>query len=638
MPNDEPMAEPPNQNDAQRRATANQRWAAASRLFTEGKWAAAAQALRTAVALDSENAALWSDLGAAEQYHGDLAAASAAYERSLALQPNNPPTQANLGFLLVQQGQPQQCLDLLRPLLESANSTAQIWAAAGHAYRALDNLERAVASFHNALALAPGDAEARHNLAISLRAAWQLAEAKAVTRSLLESDPKHASAWYTLGHLEQATGRIDEAIDAFLRSVQLSPQPSRHSTLLTAIQYVEQIEPATLLAAHREWDAIHTRSVTPLPPPVTRPDIDRKLRIGFICSQFGQHPVGFLALPAIASLDKSRCTVVCYSGRSVEDDYTIRFRTAADIWRVTTELSAEQLAAQIRTDEIDILIDLMGHTSPALLAFAYRPAPLQISWLGYVGTTGMQTTDCLLADAHHILPGEEAFYTEQILRMPHGYACYGPPDYAPEVNELPALKSGNVSFGCFNNPAKFSPGILQAWAEILRRVPNSRLLLKYFGLDDRETQQLFMAHFAAANIDPTRITFEGGTAHSQTLDAYQRVDLALDTQPYSGGLTTCEALWMGVPVITYPGKTFAGRHSTSHLTNAGFGQFIAENRARYIDLAVNWANRLNELSRIRRGMREQIRQSTLCDAPRFAGDLLAVLREAWIKTTSTRNT
>jgi len=243
--------------------------------------------------------------------------------------------------------------------------------------------------------------------------------------------------------------------------------------------------------------------------------------------------------------------------------------------------------------------------------------------------------DYLLADRFHVKEGDEQFYTEKILRMPNGYACYGPPEDSPEVGPLPAgRESGDgsrklVTFGCFNNPAKFSPSILNAWAEILRRVPCSRLLLKYGGLDDAQVQERLRGEFAKRGIEPEQILLEGWSPHQELFKAYNRVDLALDTQPYSGGLTTCEALWMGVPVITFPGQTFAGRHSVSHLTNAGYEQFIAADAAGYVDLAVQWASRLDELATIRSQMRERVRHSPLCDAPRFAGDFLAILRAAW---------
>jgi protein O-GlcNAc transferase len=241
----------------------------------------------------------------------------------------------------------------------------------------------------------------------------------------------------------------------------------------------------------------------------------------------------------------------------------------------------------------------------------------------------MVAMDYLLADRFHIEPGEENLYVERVLRMPNGYACYEAPDYAPAVAKLPALFNIHVTFGCFNNPAKWTTRILDVWSEILSRVPNARLLLKYYGLHDPQSQDLFRSQFAARGIERQRIMLEGWSEHREFLDAYNRMDIALDTQPYSGGVTTCEALWMGVPVITFPGKTFAGRHATSHLSNAGFPQFIAADMQGYIDLAVEWANRLDELGTLRSQMREQMRRSPLCDAPRFAKDFLDVLTQAW---------
>jgi predicted O-linked N-acetylglucosamine transferase (SPINDLY family) len=235
--------------------------------------------------------------------------------------------------------------------------------------------------------------------------------------------------------------------------------------------------------------------------------------------------------------------------------------------------------------------------------------------------------DYLLADRFHVPEGEDQYYAEKILRMPNGYACYGPPDDSPGVEPLPALGGPPFTFGCFNNPAKYSPGIFDAWASIVTRVPGARLLLKYGGLDDPLIKERMRAELANRGVEPTRILVEGWSPHSGVFAAYNRVDLALDTQPYSGGLTTCEALWMGVPVVTFPGKTFAGRHSVSHMTNVGYPQFIAADAAGYVDVAVQWAGRLDELAAIRAQMRQHMQNSPLCDAPAFASDLLAVLSE-----------
>lgn len=268
----------------------------------------------------------------------------------------------------------------------------------------------------------------------------------------------------------------------------------------------------------------------------------------------------------------------------------------------------------------------MGHSGKRLLVFARKPAPLQITWLGYVGTTGLAAMDCLLADQYHVRPGEEANYRETILRMPHDYICYAPPTDAPEVAPLPSLSTGHITFGCFNNPAKFSSQTLDAWAEILRRVPTSHLLLKFGGLHHPEVQAAIRKKFYNRRIiDQSSIHFEGWSPQRELLASYNRLDIALDTQPYSGGVTTCEALWMGVPVITFPGQTFASRHSTSHLTNASCSEFIASDWPTYTNLATEWAARLPELATFRATLRPRMQASPLCNAPLFASNLLALL-------------
>jgi predicted O-linked N-acetylglucosamine transferase (SPINDLY family) len=243
----------------------------------------------------------------------------------------------------------------------------------------------------------------------------------------------------------------------------------------------------------------------------------------------------------------------------------------------------------------------------------------------------MDAIDFLLADRFHVRVDEEGWYSEKILRLPNDYVCYAPPADAPAVAPLPALANGYLTFGCFNNPAKYSDRMIRAWAEILHRLPAARLLLKFSGLEDPRIQDDMRYRLASHGANGDRVLFEGWSSPSGLLATYNRIDVGLDTFPYSGGLTTCEALWMGAPVITFPGGTFAGRHSTSHLMNAGYGQFVANEVAGYVEIAVQCASRLDQLAANRSQMREKVRLSLLCDAPRFARDLLEVLRQAWRK-------
>jgi predicted O-linked N-acetylglucosamine transferase (SPINDLY family) len=289
----------------------------------------------------------------------------------------------------------------------------------------------------------------------------------------------------------------------------------------------------------------------------------------------------------------------------------------------------DQVAEQIRADGIHILFDLVGHFGERMGLFAKKPAPVQISWLGYVGTTGLSAIDYVLADRFHVAAGEEQYYSERVLRMPHGYACYLPPPAAPDVGPLPAHASARLTFGCFNNPAKYSPQLLDAWGRILQALPTSQLLLKFGGLDQAGVRSRLYGEFHQRGVDPSRVLLEPMSPHFEALNAYNRVDLALDTQPYSGGLTTCEALWMGVPVVTFPGLTFAGRHSTSHLYNAGYPQFVASNWSGYVELAVRWGSDWQALATVRGTMRKQVQRSALCDREQFAREFVELLAQCW---------
>ncbi len=310
------------------------------------------------------------------------------------------------------------------------------------------------------------------------------------------------------------------------------------------------------------------------------------MRVGFVSADFGIHPIGYFLVRVLENLDRGQVETTCYSNRGAPDDRTDRLRAAAAHWRHVSSLSHEQLAAQIRDDQIDILFDLSGHTGGhRLLTFARKPAPLAITWAGYVGTTGLAALDYLLADRYEVPVSAEPLYRERILRMPDGYVCYDPPHDAPPVSPLPALAQGHVTFGSFNNVGKITPDVVALWAKVLKRVSGSRLLLKSLGMNDSSVVGRLTAKFAEHGVAPSSLEFQGSSEHRELLAEYGRVDIGLDPFPYGGGLTTCESLWMGVPVITCPGETFASRHSFSHLSNVGLTETIAGDLETYVELA-----------------------------------------------------
>jgi len=467
-----------------------------------------------------------------------------------------------------------------------------------------------------------------------LKAVGRFEEAEAAARRALAISPDEPGAMCNLAAALQAEGRLDEAGRCFRQSLAVAPdQPIIRSCALVCEQYRPDATLGELAAAHAEWDRRHAAPLAAAwRPHRNTPDPERPLRLGFVSPDFGAHPVGYFLEGVLENLDPQAWHTLCYSDRLKIDEMTARLQAAAGTWHDVRGVSDQDLAERIRNDRVDILFDLAGHTAGnRLLVFARKPAPIQVTWLGYVGTTGLSAIDYLLADRHQVAEGLERYYREQVLRMPEGYVCYLPPPEAPEVGPLPAAQNGRVTFASFNNPAKINRAVAAVWAEILRRVPGSRLILKYCGYCAPKTHRRFLEIFAAQGIGESQLELRDWSARRELLALYNEVDLGLDPFPYGGGLTTCEALWMGVPVITCPGQTFGSRHSLSHLSSVGLTGTIARDLDDYVALAARWAEDLPRLGSVRAGLRPQMAASTLCDSRRFTADFAAVLRGVWRK-------
>jgi predicted O-linked N-acetylglucosamine transferase (SPINDLY family) len=470
------------------------------------------------------------------------------------------------------------------------------------------------------------------NLGTAYHACGELDQAVACFRRALEIEPDHFDALRNLGSALRRQGRIDEAIACHQRASQVSPNnASAHSVTLALLHYRTGVGLATLAAAHAQYDRRHAaplRSVWKNHENLRDPD--RPLRLGFVSADLVRHPVGYFLIPVLENLDRRAFASVCYGDQAASDDVTARFRRVTAAWHDVRAWSDEQLAGQIRDDRIDILFDLAGHTmNNRLLAFARKPAPIQITWLGYVGSTGLSAMDYLLADRHEVPPEAEPHYRERVLRLPDSSVCFEGPAEAPPVGRLPALDSGRFTFACFNNPIKISDVAIGLWSRILGRTPRSRLLLKYWGLHAASVQAWFRSRFAEQGVDAERVEFEGWSARGELLGRYGQVDLALDPFPHSGGATTCDALWMGVPVITLPGETFASRQTLSYVSTVGLTETVARDRDEYVEIAVRLANDLPRLAEIRAALRDQMAGSPLCGGKRFAENLATLLRGVW---------
>jgi predicted O-linked N-acetylglucosamine transferase (SPINDLY family) len=355
------------------------------------------------------------------------------------------------------------------------------------------------------------------------------------------------------------------------------------------------------------------------------------LRVGLLSTTLKTHPVGWLTVAGFESLDPTAFELVCCGQRDIGDPIARRFRAIAASWHVVEGLELAETVRAVRALDLDVLIELSGYGDRGLLAAcAHRLAPVQVKWVGMQNhSTGLPEMDWFLTDRWETPPGAEALYTERLLRLPDGYVCYSPPIYAPDVGPLPALRMRAVTFGCFNNLAKITPDVIAAWSELLRRMPSARLVLKTHQFGAAQTRARLHAAFAAEGVDAKRVELRGGSGHRALLEEYNDIDIVLDPFPYTGGLTTCEALWMGVPTVTWAGEIFAARHAASHLCNVGLEDWVAQDRAGYLDTALSRATDLDALALLRASLRPRMKASPLCDAARFGKNLGAALRGAW---------
>jgi protein O-GlcNAc transferase len=652
-----------------------------------GQHVEAEAAARQALALHPKMANAAHNLGLALQAQGRFADAEPPLRQSLAVFPHNPDVWNNLAVGLEKlQRIPEAivCLERavqLRPDFQLAEKNLQRLRSLplpnalmsntannrGLQLLSEGNRDQAEVAFRRALYMSPALPEPAFNLAKVLLLKKQFLEAEKLLRQTLEQRPNLAEVHYHVGYLYFCQNRLTEAEAAYRRCLELDPShvqalnnlgasvlnnqgrpeearavyqqalalepdtASCHSNMLFNENYVPDVTLADLAEAHAGWEARHGAPLRSTWRPYTQTaNPDRPLRLGFLSGDFFLHPVGLFLAPVLRRLDREQWFTVCYANQEKNDDLTQELAALAGLWRWVPEWSDEKLADQIRADAINLLIDLSGHTGRnCLLAMARRPAPVQLTWAGYVGTTGLSAIDYLIADRFHVPIGWETHYREKVLRLPDGYVCYQPPTYAPPVGPLPARANGYVTFGSFNNTAKINRRVIALWGEILRRVPRSRLILKYHWLDDAGLRQRLTDRFAAEGIPAERLELQGTTMHSVQLQQYNRLDLALDPFPYSGGLTTLEASWMGVPVVTCPGETFASRHSLSHLSNIGMMESIAQDQADYLAKAVSLTADLPRLAELRSGLRQRMAHSPLCDLDRFVGQFTSALRGVW---------
>ncbi len=606
----------------------------ANALREAGRLDDAVAAARQAISLNPNHVQAYNNLGAVLDDQGQSEEAIAAYRQAIARNPNYAPAHANLGASLRDAGQLDEAVTSLRHAILLDPNHPQAHYNLGNALTDKRQFEEAITAYRRAIALKPNYLKAASNLSHVLTETGQLDEAITAARQAIALSPTLPQPHNHLGNALKAAGTLDDAIAAYRQARSLTPSPPQaFSNLLLTLHYHRRYDSQTIFHEHDRWNQEHAQPLKQfIHPHSNNRNPDRRLKIGYVSPDFNNHPVGRFLLPLLAHHDKSQFEVFAYSQTSAPDLTTQQLRSHIDHWRSIATLTDAQAADQIRTDQIDILIDLAGHTANnRLLVFARKPAPVQATWLGYPNTTGLDAIDYRLTDASADPPGTTDTLTrEKLIRLPNTAWCFTPPQENLPLNEKTLTAGASITFGCFNNLSKIITPMLELWARILHSTPNSTLLIKAKALASQSVEQRVRQIIESAGITKDRLHLQQWRkSHEQHLASYRAIDIMLDTFPYHGTTTTCEALWMGVPVITLAGTTHHSRVGASLLTNVGLSDLIAHSEEEYVRIATDLAHDLPRLTNLRSTLRQRMQQSPHMDAPHFTHNIESAYRQIW---------
>ena len=553
-----------------------------------------------------------------------------AFDQVLTLQPRHTGALLQLGAIADGAGRPDRAEAFFRRAAEADPKSAEAWTALAALTHGQARLDEAAAALDKALALRP-DPDLLMNLGNLRREQRRLTEAEVALRRSLQMRSGSALAWRNLAVILQEQGRAADAIAAYDRALALDPDFAEAARgRLFCLNYDEGRPADDVAREHRAWgERVQARAPKPAPWP-NPPDPERRLRLGYVSGDFHTHPVGWFLAEALAAQDRGQVEATCYSTGPHADTMTERLKAASDRWRDIAALDDASAAAQVRADAIDVLVDLSGHTAHGRLSlFALKPAPVQAAWLGYVATTGLPAVDYVQTDAETVPPGSERLFSETVLRSPAGRFCYAPPAYAPEVTPPPSASGRPFTFASFNDTLKLGPRTIRLWAQVLKAAPGSRLLLKWLSLGDEGVRTRIAAAFAAEGVEADRLLLRGYSPHADMLAEYAEVDLALDPADFSGGMTSCEALWMGVPVIALPGEKPASRQTLAFLQRLGLPDLAATSEVDYVAKAAALAHDPARLAAFRADLRPRMQASPVRQSARFTAAHEALIRQMW---------
>jgi protein O-GlcNAc transferase len=600
-------------------------------LIDQGEVEKGIECLQHTININPQHADAFNNLGLAFMKQGKLQEAKDMVESALKINPELAEAACNLGNISYSLGLTELAIEKFRQAILLKPDYVEAYIHLGNALIKQGMTSEAITCYQHAIALKPDSIKAHSNLAEALRIQGKLTEAEQIAKGALHLNPDSAYAYSALDLIYFLQGKIKASIEMGKKAVLLDPSYEvAQDNLLMGMHYDPDYSMETLFDAAQKWGARHATRDDCLPPPANTPDPERRLRIGYVSADFKTHPVGFFIEQVLAQHDKNQFEIFCYSNLATDDDLTARLRRHANHWTNILYRSDKEFAQLVRQDGIDLLIDLSGHTSGnRLLSFDYKPAPIQATWIGYHATTGLRAMDYIIGDRFLIPPEEECYYVERVLRLSNAYLCFSPPDSDIEPGPLPALATGKITFGCFNNPSKLTEELIASWSRLLNALPQAMLYLKYRAFADEGVRQRYQSLFAEQGVDVARIRFAGSSPRHEYLAAYQEVDIGLDPFPFNGCTTTLESLWMGVPVVTLRGDRYVSHMGESIMMNLGMEELVTHSEDAYIAKAIALASDLPRLATLRSGMRTKLLKSPLCDGPEFTRDLEAAYRNIW---------
>lgn len=586
---------------------------------------------RKAISLSPNLAEAYNNLGSVLHASKHTIEAEGSYREAIRLKPDLTAAHGNLGNLLRDLGRPDEALVSYREALRLNPAYAQGYCNLGLLFHELGLLKDAVVNFHEGIRLQPTLAQAHNNLGNVLKDLGQLIEAEASYRTAIHFDSGIAEAHNNLGLLLNDLGRLNEALTCFRDAIKYKPEyTDAFSNLLLSLNYGDPHSPEEALKQAEDYGALVSAKSRPKYNKWLVDDAPTKFRVGWVSGDLRAHPVGYFVEGLIKHLDKNVFELHAFPTLPKTDALTARIQPYFEKWLPIHGMTDQQAAQVIHNQGIHVLIDLSGHTGHNRLpVFSFRPAPVQVSWLGYFATTGLPEMDYFLGDPVMAPDTEQHHFTERLWRLAQTWLCLTPPTQAVPVAELPALSNGHVTFGCFGNLAKMNDRVVKTWADILNKIPNAKLHLKTRQLADPLVQAEVQGRFARENVAADRLILEGPELSAAYYAAYNRIDIVLDTFPYPGGTTSVDALWMGVPVLTMKGSRFLSHLGESIATQAGQSGWIAQDTDDYVNKALAFAADTKALAELHRSLRDRVLQSPLFDTPRFARHFGDALQGMW---------